>query len=119
MQGTLQVARQTARLVYAAAPTTSTSKASIRPHPLLHVLAHLDGTLSLTNESHRTDTLRSDSPFALVMSSLEAIPVLSGTQDTGFAWTIYTGDLVAHDPENQLSRYTSKLLLCFRVVSLT
>jgi sphingomyelin phosphodiesterase len=46
----------------------------------------------------------SDSPYALVLSALEAIPALSGTKDTGFAWTVYTGDLVSHDPENQLSR---------------
>ena len=46
----------------------------------------------------------SDTPFSLAASVLEAIPVLSGTENTGFAWTIYTGDLVSHDPENQLSR---------------
>jgi predicted phosphodiesterase len=38
------------------------------------------------------------------MSALAAIPPLAGTQSTGFAWTLYTGDLVSHDPENQLSR---------------
>jgi sphingomyelin phosphodiesterase len=46
----------------------------------------------------------SDSPFSLAASVLEAIPVLTGTEHTGFAWTIYTGDLVSHDSENQLSR---------------
>jgi predicted phosphodiesterase len=46
----------------------------------------------------------SDSPLALAMSALEAIPALTGTNGTGFAWTIYTGDLVSHDSENQLSR---------------
>ncbi|KAI9511897.1 Metallo-dependent phosphatase [Russula earlei] len=35
---------------------------------------------------------------------LQAIPVLTGTADTGFAWTLFTGDLVAHDPGNQMSR---------------
>jgi hypothetical protein len=45
-----------------------------------------------------------DSPFSLVLSALEAIPTLAGTQDTGFAWAVYTGDLVSHDPDNQLSR---------------
>ncbi|KAH8112141.1 Metallo-dependent phosphatase-like protein [Phellopilus nigrolimitatus] len=44
-----------------------------------------------------------DSPYSLVLSALEAIPVLTGTEDAGFAWTMYTGDLVAHDPDNQLS----------------
>ena len=38
------------------------------------------------------------------MAAMEAIPALAGTQETGFAWSIYTGDLVAHDPDHQLSR---------------
>jgi sphingomyelin phosphodiesterase len=46
----------------------------------------------------------SDTPFSLAASVLEAIPVLADTEQTGFAWTIYTGDLVSHDAENQLSR---------------
>ncbi|KDQ63152.1 hypothetical protein JAAARDRAFT_188759 [Jaapia argillacea MUCL 33604] len=45
-----------------------------------------------------------DTPFSLLTSALESIPPLTGTQDTGFAWTVYTGDLVSHDPDNQLSR---------------
>ncbi|KAI0003863.1 Metallo-dependent phosphatase [Russula compacta] len=45
-----------------------------------------------------------DTPFSLAAAALEAIPVLTGTQNTGFAWTVYTGDLVSHDPENELSR---------------
>ena len=48
--------------------------------------------------------LSSDTPLALGMSALQAIPALTETKDTGFAWTIYTGDLVSHDVENQLSR---------------
>jgi sphingomyelin phosphodiesterase len=43
--------------------------------------------------------------MALAMAALQAIPALAGTEKTGFAWTIYTGDLVSHDSENQLSRY--------------
>jgi sphingomyelin phosphodiesterase len=46
----------------------------------------------------------SDSPYALVVSALEAIPALTGTQGNGFAWALYTGDMVAHDPVNQISR---------------
>ncbi|KAH9178518.1 Metallo-dependent phosphatase [Lactarius sanguifluus] len=45
-----------------------------------------------------------DTPFSLAAAALEAIPVLTGTEKTGFAWTLYTGDLVSHDLENQLSR---------------
>lgn len=50
------------------------------------------------------DFFFSDSPYSLVLSAMEAIPVLSGTENNGFAWTIYTGDLVSHDHDNQLSR---------------
>jgi len=38
-------------------------------------------------------------------AAMEAIPVLAGTQDTGFSFSIHTGDLVSHDPANQLDRY--------------
>ena len=51
----------------------------------------------------------SDTPLALGMSALEAIPTLTGTNGTGFAWTVYTGDLVSHDSENQLSRCASHI----------
>ncbi len=47
----------------------------------------------------------SDTPISLGLSALEAIPALTGTKNTGFAFTVYTGDLVSHDPDNQLSRY--------------
>ena len=47
----------------------------------------------------------SDSPFSLVAAALQSIPVLAGTEKTGFDFTLYTGDLVSHDSENQLSRY--------------
>ena len=38
------------------------------------------------------------------MAALETIPTVTGTEKTGFSWSVYTGDLVAHDPEYQLSR---------------
>ncbi|TFK41947.1 Metallo-dependent phosphatase-like protein [Crucibulum laeve] len=62
----------------------------------------------------RFGTFHCDSPMALVMSALQAIPALTGTKGNGFAWTLYTGDLVSHDPESQLSRqyveYTEALM---------
>ncbi|KAJ6544016.1 sphingomyelin phosphodiesterase [Mycena capillaripes] len=55
-----------------------------------------------------------DTPMALAMAAVQAIPPLTGTQETGFDFSIYTGDLVSHDPDNQLSRayveYTETLL---------
>ncbi|KAF4573281.1 hypothetical protein EYR36_007792 [Pleurotus pulmonarius] len=54
-------------------------------------------------DARRVD-LDSDTPLSLIAAALEAIPPLTETQGTGFAWTVYTGDLVAHDADNQLSR---------------
>ncbi|EJD54425.1 sphingomyelin phosphodiesterase [Auricularia subglabra TFB-10046 SS5] len=45
-----------------------------------------------------------DTPFALALAAVQAIPVLAQTEKEGFAWTVYTGDLVSHDQDNQLSR---------------
>ncbi|KAH7886007.1 Metallo-dependent phosphatase [Phlebopus sp. FC_14] len=42
-----------------------------------------------------------DSPYSLITSTLEAIPPLTGTENTGFNFTLFTGDMLAHDPENQ------------------
>lgn len=46
--------------------------------------------------------------MALALAALQAIPELTGTQKTGFAFTVYTGDLVSHDPDNQLSRHVKQ-----------
>ena len=48
--------------------------------------------------------LSSDTPFSLAAAVFQAIPVLAGTQDTGFDFSIYTGDLVSHDPDNEIDR---------------
>lgn len=47
-----------------------------------------------------------DTPYYLGLAALQAIGPLTGTShaDSSIAWTIYTGDLVSHDPQNQLSR---------------
>lgn len=43
--------------------------------------------------------------MSLGLATLQAIPVLTGvTEKDGFDFTVYTGDLVSHDAENQLSR---------------
>ncbi|KAI0070334.1 Metallo-dependent phosphatase [Panus rudis PR-1116 ss-1] len=52
----------------------------------------------------RFGAYKCDTPYSLVVSAMQAIPVLTGTQHSGFDFTIYTGDLVAHDPDNQLSQ---------------
>ncbi|KZT73118.1 Metallo-dependent phosphatase [Daedalea quercina L-15889] len=45
-----------------------------------------------------------DSPYPLIVAVLQAIPALTGTEEPGFDFTIYTGDLIPHDPANELSR---------------
>lgn len=46
-----------------------------------------------------------DTPYNLGTAALQAMGPLAGvTGKDAFAWSIYTGDLVAHDPQNQLSR---------------
>lgn len=46
-----------------------------------------------------------DTPYYLGLAALQAVGPLTGTNATNpFGWTVYTGDLVSHDPQNQLSR---------------
>ena len=46
-----------------------------------------------------------DTPYYLALTVLQSIRPLTGTSSQDpFAWTIYTGDLVSHDTQNQLSR---------------
>jgi hypothetical protein len=47
-----------------------------------------------------------DSPYGLALAALQSVGPLTGTSKTGesLGFTIYTGDLVAHDPQPQLSR---------------
>ena len=50
-------------------------------------------------------SFKCDTPYYLGLAALQAIAPLTGTQgNTSVAWTIYTGDLVSHDSQNQLSR---------------
>lgn len=46
-----------------------------------------------------------DTPYDLASAVLQSIGPLTGTsKEKPFAWGIYTGDLVSHDSQNQLSR---------------
>ncbi|KZT07671.1 sphingomyelin phosphodiesterase [Laetiporus sulphureus 93-53] len=55
-----------------------------------------------------------DAPYTLIVAALQAIPILTATEQDGFNFTLYTGDLVSHDPMNELSRqytvYTETVL---------
>ncbi|RAL59825.1 hypothetical protein DID88_000454 [Monilinia fructigena] len=47
-----------------------------------------------------------DTPYFLALAALQSIGALTGTDGNGTepAFTIYTGDLVSHDTQNQMSR---------------
>lgn len=46
-----------------------------------------------------------DTPYDLGLAALQAVGPLTGTsKQDPLAWTIYTGDLVSHDPQTELSR---------------
>ena len=47
-----------------------------------------------------------DSPYDLCLAALQAVGPLTGTGKSkeSLAWTIYTGDLASHDPQDQLSQ---------------
>ncbi|KAI5358010.1 Putative calcineurin-like phosphoesterase domain, ApaH type, metallo-dependent phosphatase [Septoria linicola] len=46
-----------------------------------------------------------DTPYDLGLAALQAVGPLTGTsKKEPLAWTIYTGDLVSHDPQSLLSR---------------
>lgn len=39
-----------------------------------------------------------------MLSAMQAIPQLTGTEEAGFNFSIFTGELTAHDSDNQYSR---------------
>lgn len=46
-----------------------------------------------------------DSPYDLGLAALQAVGPLTGTsQSNPLGWTVYTGDLVSHEGQNELSR---------------
>jgi hypothetical protein len=53
-----------------------------------------------------TEVFRCDTPYYLGLAALQSIASMTGTGSvqSNASWTIYTGDLVSHDPENEMSR---------------
>ncbi|KAH0828939.1 sphingomyelin phosphodiesterase [Lanmaoa asiatica] len=45
-----------------------------------------------------------DTPISLMLAAMQAIPEVTETQGTGFNFSLFTGDLTSHDPDNQYSR---------------
>ncbi|KAH9937350.1 uncharacterized protein B0H18DRAFT_1081562 [Fomitopsis serialis] len=64
---------------------------------------HIDPRYMIGAEANCTDYLCCR-PGVYNSHSPNAVPVLTGTEEYGFNFTIYTGDLVSHDPEQELSR---------------
>ncbi|KAG1817992.1 sphingomyelin phosphodiesterase [Suillus subaureus] len=46
-----------------------------------------------------------DSPLDLMAAAMESIGPLTGTEQSGFNFSLFTGDLTAHDSDNQYSRF--------------
>ncbi|KAF8434337.1 sphingomyelin phosphodiesterase [Boletus edulis BED1] len=45
-----------------------------------------------------------DTSFSLLLAAMEAIPQVTETLGTGFDFSLFTGDITAHDSDNQYSR---------------
>ncbi|KAL9058188.1 MAG: hypothetical protein Q9162_001912 [Coniocarpon cinnabarinum] len=74
---------------------------------------HASGTNETELPAPLYGAYKCDSPYFLVTGALQAAHPLTGTVNKGncsdtkddtLGWTIYTGDLVSHDNQNQLSR---------------
>ena len=64
------------------------------------------GTISdITVPAPLYGAYKCDSPYFLALAAMQAIGPLTGTSaQNPPAFTLYTGDLVAHDPQNQRSQ---------------
>ncbi|EPS29716.1 hypothetical protein PDE_04666 [Penicillium oxalicum 114-2] len=69
---------------------------------------HLDQENSVFLPASAYGAFKCDTPYDLALSALQAVGPLTGTGrgqgETSLAWTLYTGDLVSHDRESQISR---------------
>lgn len=68
------------------------------------------GSVTFSGKFYELTIVCSDSPINLVAASFNAIPVMTETTDSGFNFTLYTGDAVTHAPDNELSRYVHSLV---------
>lgn len=62
------------------------------------------GQVSLQAPLH--GSFKCDTPYFLATAALQSVHPLTGTDkdDSNLGWTIYTGDLVSHESQNELSR---------------
>ncbi|KAF8836600.1 sphingomyelin phosphodiesterase [Paxillus ammoniavirescens] len=52
----------------------------------------------------RYGSFECDTPISLMLAAMQAIPAVTETEGTGFNFSLFTGDLTSHDPDNQYSR---------------
>ena len=53
---------------------------------------------------NKSERYISDTTQDLSLAALESIPILTDTVETGFAFAIFTGDIISHDTGSELSR---------------
>ncbi|TVY82540.1 Sphingomyelin phosphodiesterase [Lachnellula suecica] len=107
----------------------TTPKASGKRVKVLHLSDfHLDARYQVASEANCSSSLccrysaastsqaifpaplygayKCDTPYYLGLAALQSIGSMTGTGSiqSNASWTIYTGDLVSHDPENEMSR---------------
>lgn len=105
-QGMRRDLRQTAQLVSAVVQAAVTAQAQMLLFSTLRDTAPSVGMACRLSIVIKADKpCDSDTPYSLMLAALQSIPVLTDTHKSGFDFTVYTGDLVSHDPDNQLSQY--------------
>ncbi|ODN78055.1 hypothetical protein L202_05136 [Cryptococcus amylolentus CBS 6039] len=70
-------------------------------------ITSLSDNYTISLPAPRFGSFLCDTPWSLAAAAVESIPILTGTNGKGgdvFNMTIFTGDLVSHDPYQELSR---------------
>lgn len=91
-------------------PNSQSPNATLSPAPRYGSFLWFVILFAFNSENTVPTLFSSDAPISLVLAGLQSIPALTGTHATGFDFAIYTGDLVSHDPDHQLSRLVYMLL---------
>lgn len=69
---------------------------------------HADSEGHVVSPASAYGAFHCDTPYDLGLAALQAVGPLTGTgkgsHQESLGWTLYTGDLVSHDPESQMSR---------------
>ena len=88
----------------AVARTRSTRRPLTRSSFLHHVTEPTPGAFRLNCYRLMINIGNSDTPISLLLAAMQAIPEVTETLGTGLNFSLFTGDLTAHDSDNQYSR---------------